>query len=88
MAKSTTAATYEEARRRARYGHKEWLLYIDRSGNHVYTMLSKASIKQAMLAMGTNGRCEMITASSACGLSVDWRCGVNILREYRKGWRH
>lgn len=73
------------AKRKARHGHRDWIVYRDRGGAYHAAQRSPAAIKAAMLAAGTGGRWSLIAASTAVGHKMTWRMGVTMLRNARYG---
>ncbi len=74
--------TFEEAKRKARYGHKDYIA-IPTPDGEVYERISVSGIKRAMLAAGTKGKFFVIGASNAVLYGHSWRIGVNLIRNAR-----
>lgn len=55
---------YQEAVRKARYGHKAYIVWTDRAGIQRYALYNKQNIKLAILAVGTKGRFYWLDAST------------------------
>lgn len=70
------------ARHQARYGHKSWIVWKDRDGAWNAAIETAASVKEAMLAVGTQGRW---TAISRHSYVQRWRDGITILRNASVG---
>lgn len=68
----TAAEAYALARRKARYGHRDWVIWQDRDGNWHTDRYSRASLKAAMLAVGTQGHFTVLAASTAVGHRYNW----------------
>lgn len=83
------SSAFEIARRKARYGHKTWLVYRRRDGSHVTRLYTADAIKAAMLATGTRGRFWWISGSSGTGnICQSWHYAIHLLKCAR-GWeRH
>ncbi|QRM34891.1 hypothetical protein [Microvirga sp. VF16] len=77
--------TLQYAQRKARYGHRDWLFWTDRSGSSQCAPKSKESIKKAMLASGTQGRWFVVSASTAVLQKGFWAMGVIMLRNAEHG---
>lgn len=60
-------ATYETIRNKARYGHKSYVVWTDRDGTLQYGIYNKATLKRAILAVGTQGRFSWLSASTGVG---------------------
>ena len=76
------AAAFGEARRKARYGHRDWFVWVDRQGNPVIQAVTAESIKRAMLDTGTQH--SFIYMSGMCSdvlFRVSWTYASRMLRE-------
>ncbi len=83
------ATAFAEARKRARYGHKVWLVYRRADGSHVIRLYSAAAIKAAMLASGTKGRFWWMSASNGISnVCLSWSFAVHLFRCARGAERH
>jgi len=56
--------TYDAIRRKARFGHRSYVVWTDRNGELQHGIYNKATIKRAILAVGTNGRFTWLDAST------------------------
>lgn len=72
------------ARRKARYGRRSWLIWKDRQGKTVAAVCSPESVKQAMLATGTQGFFLKVQAGAWTGLAIDWSTAAMWLRHAKK----
>lgn len=75
-------ATFEEAKRKAKFGHRDWIA-IPTADGEIYEPISVKAIKRAMLAAGTKGKFFVIGASTAVLYGHSWRIGVNLIRNAR-----
>ncbi|CUX07666.1 hypothetical protein CFBP6626_07560 [Agrobacterium tumefaciens] len=75
------AATYEEAERRARCGNRDWIAYADKSGTYTFEPCNRNAIKTALLTGGTQNEFILIMAGSGCGMIMNWRLGLNLLKQ-------
>lgn len=71
----------------ARYGHKDWIVWTDKAAVQRSERLSRDSMKQCLLDVGTSGGFTEIAASSAHCMRGYWRMGVNILNQFKYGMR-
>lgn len=71
--------TFEEAQRKARYGHRDYIEVVGTEGE-TYELLTVSSIKRALLAGGTKGKFMVIAANSAVLHINSWRIGLNMIR--------
>lgn len=74
--------TFEEARRKARFGHRDWVAY-EHDGQTVCEKMSRDAIKRALLAGGTKAGLTVIGASNAVLYRYSWRTALNMLRNYQ-----
>lgn len=77
--------TYQDAQKKARYGHRDWVAYKGKDGALVFAPRSAAVIKAAMLAVGTRGRFTILAASTGIGHTMNWSIGCIMLRNARVG---
>lgn len=84
--KTTQPQTLAEAKRKARYGHRDWVYWIDKSGIDHFALKSKDSVKQAMLATGTQGMWYIIDANSGVLFIARWWMGINIINQDKYGY--
>jgi hypothetical protein len=76
----------EQAKRKARYGHKDWLIWRDRQGVLHTAVSNYDNFKSAMLATGTQGRFTVLEANTAVGFTINWRVGVAWIANIRHGF--
>lgn len=72
----TGPEAYQKAMNKARHGHKDWVVYRDKSGQSVAEKATSEAYKRALLAIGTQGRFTVITGSNAQGRVVRWQGGI------------
>ena len=68
------------ARRKARYGHRDWLVWTGRDGKRYAALRTVEGIKQAMLATGTQGYFTCYVANTGTGMVVTWQIAAMWLR--------
>ncbi len=74
----------ELAIRKARYGHNDWIIWKDKTtGDWHAEKETSASVKRALLAVGTQGYYMCYTASKAWSLMYKWRMGVNAFTQLK-----
>lgn len=76
---------YSVAQRKARYGHRNWLFWADKTGQKKAALMTPASVKQAMLDSGTQGKFLLMHSSGGGGLLTDWSMGAMWLRSAKHG---
>lgn len=82
-------SAHDIAFRKARYGHKTWLVFHRRDGSWETRQYSADAIKAALIAVGTQGRFFWYSAN--CGtpnLCRSWHYGVYLWRCARGAERH
>lgn len=80
----TYAEAYARARPRAKYGQRDWLIWRDRAENGHAKVLTAATMKECLLATGTQGHWKVICARNGVGLNGFWWMGCNILRQCKR----
>lgn len=75
----------EFAARKAQYGHKNWIVWQDKSGQWVAAVRTAETVKQAMLATGTQGKFRAYLCESF-PWHVDWSLAAMWLRNLKKGY--
>lgn len=81
-AHQTAAAAYDAAKRRARYAHRQSVVWQAADGWHAEDY-SRDALKAAMLAAGTQGRFTVV--SSTASVRTGWRLAVRQLRSLSVG---
>ena len=74
-----------ETRRKARYGHKDWLLWTSRDGKEVAERLTADSMKRCLLDVGTKGKWTLVCANDGILMRGFWRMGLNLFHQRRRG---
>lgn len=75
---------YQQTERKSRYGRRDWLYWTDREGVAQAEVKSRASIKKALLAIGTKGRFYLI--SGGISQIIRWRIGIIMWRNAAHGF--
>jgi hypothetical protein len=75
-----------DAHKKARYGHRDWLVWVDRHGERHAERATAETIKAAMLACGTKRPFVMYLANSGTGFLMTWRIAVNVLSNAKAGY--
>jgi hypothetical protein len=71
------------AKRMARYGHTDWIVWIGRDGIRCAAPVNYKFIKQAMLATGTQGTFTLYAASCGTSHLMTWPVAASYLRTAR-----
>jgi hypothetical protein len=79
---------YEKAHIKARYGHRDWIVYSGIDKIPTAEKLSAASVKRALLACGTQRRFSRFCASNGCPHIHTWKSGINLLNNARYYEQH
>ncbi len=75
-----------DARKKARYGHRNWIVWHDGKAVRHCARLTAESVKAAMLTCGTQGHFTMYEASTGTPWRVGWRHAANLLANARAGY--
>jgi hypothetical protein len=75
------------ARRKAKFGHHDWIAWTGKDGIQQARRVSPSSVKECLLATGTAGRWYLIGASDGIGMIGWWRMGINIINQFKYGLR-
>lgn len=81
------ATAYQQAQTKARYGHRDWIVYRTKDGTRTAEPSTSQSIKRALLAVGTQGHFTLILASTGAPLRKGWKAGINTMqwaKEYER----
>lgn len=73
------------ARKKARYGHRDWLVWTDKQCEAHSALCTPSNIKKAMLDVGTQGTFIRVCANDAIGLLSHWSDGARYLRNAKYG---
>jgi hypothetical protein len=73
----------EEAKRKARYGHNDWLFWRNKEGIPRAEKCTRESMKRCLLDIGTQGKFSLLAASSSISFRDNWKIGVNILNHFK-----
>ena len=77
---------HELARRKSRYGHRDWIVWRERDGTFRAEVRSPAAIRKALLANGTKGRRWWVFHGSSGVASIGfWAMGLIMLRNAKVG---
>lgn len=74
------------ATRKARFGHRDWIVWQERDGSHRAEVRSPRAVKRALLANGTKGRSWwIVSATRATASKGFWKMGLIMLRNAKVG---
>lgn len=79
--RNTIESVFQIAKRKSRYGHRDWIVWRERSGKQVAETFSAEAVKKAMLACGTAG--HFFRLSGGISYMVGWRSAVIMWRNAR-----
>ena len=71
----------QEVKRKARYGHKDWIFWHGQG-----QMKTPDTIKKAMLACGTQEYFLLVCANDGHTMLVNWRTAVTMLNNAKRGY--
>lgn len=67
----TNVEAYELARRKSKYGHKDWIVWKNTDGEFQAEAKSADSLTKAMESIGEDGRFSCMEASVGTGMIVN-----------------
>lgn len=73
------------AKRKARYGRKDWISWVDKDGQIYADVFCGASVKPALLSVGTQGYFLRYSANDGVSMMYHWRDGTRWLRQFKAG---
>jgi hypothetical protein len=76
---------YQEAKRKARYGHRDWIWWVDKDGVHHADVKSAEVIKKALDAVGEDGHFGSLEASTGQGYRVNPEMTRTMIRNAQYG---
>lgn len=71
---------------KARFGHKDWIVWTEKDGTKRAEWRSEAVIKRALLASGTKGKWTLVCADCGTLMRGYWRLGINLFAQSQRGW--
>lgn len=84
----TRTTDFQLAKRKARYGHREWIGYtIKSTGERIYERASAESLKRAMLLNGTQRHMTLIETDGLCSTG-QWSFINRVRRQFLLGYRN
>jgi hypothetical protein len=79
------AMTFQDAQRKARFGHRPWVCYRDRSGVfHAYRATAD-TVKAALIACGTQQSWTLLCGDGT-PMRITWRLGLTVLANAKHGY--
>jgi hypothetical protein len=79
--------SYQTALRKARFGHRMWIVWTGRDGVRYADRATPETIKEALLAHGTQDRRWTLICEDGAPLKGFWFLGINVIKQLRMGWR-
>ncbi len=73
------------AKQKARYGRRDWIAWTDKNGVDYADLFSAASVKLALLSVGTQGFFVRYSANDGISVLSYWHDGTRWLRQFRAG---
>lgn len=74
--------SFQLAKRKARYGHRDWLCWEDVDGSHAAPKTA-ANVEAMLSAIGTEGKWFLLLANDGCLMKGYWELGLNLLAQMR-----
>jgi hypothetical protein len=76
----------QTARRRARYGHRNWIVWVNRGGVTCAAPASADTLKRAILDTGTQGLFYLYSKDGTTFSSSSFRIAVTWFKNARAGY--
>jgi hypothetical protein len=86
VVKSISNDAFGLAKRKAKRGHQDWLVWPTSHGTWACDAMTAESIRAALLAVGTQGKFFLVSAGSGHCHVIRWRQGVVLLRNAKNGY--
>lgn len=81
-----TTLTINDVTRKARYGHRDWIVWNDRAGAMKARQANRDAIKAALLDVGTAGRWFVVAASTGVMHRYGFSDGCRMMRNAKHLW--
>ncbi|ADO59894.1 hypothetical protein [Paenibacillus polymyxa] len=75
----------QTAKRKARYGHRDWVYWKDENGDEHTEVKSSSSVKKAMISVGSKGRYFVVCANNGNLMLGNWRMGITMINNTKYG---
>lgn len=75
-----------KAKHMARYGHKDWIAWVDKRGVPQAEPCTAENLKRCLLESGTQGHWTLYSGISS--MRGSWWIGTNTLRQMKRGLRN
>jgi hypothetical protein len=72
--------------RKARYGHRDWVIWNDAAGQLHAARACRDAIKRALLCIGTQGRWFIVAASTGVMHRYGFSDGCRMIRNAKYLW--
>jgi len=69
----------QTAKRKAKYGHRDWIYRRDLNGKQYADVANLKSLEDAMLNVDTDLSCVVLCANSGCGMLLDKEIITNMI---------
>ena len=77
--------TFEDAIRKAKYGHRDWIVWRGKDGKLQAFRKSPESVKRCLLDTGTQGKWTLVSANDGVLMVGRWWLGINLLAHMKRG---
>lgn len=75
---------FQTTRNKARYGHRNWILWTNKAGEEVAAPVTPTSMKQCLLEVGTQGKWFFFSANCGTPTKGFWWLGLNLLAQSKR----
>jgi len=80
----TGPAAFQQAQRKARFGHRDWLCWRNAAGV-IAAPKTRENVKRMLLDSGTKGNWSLICADNGVPMRGFWWLGINLIRQCERG---
>jgi hypothetical protein len=81
-----TGLSYADVVRKARHGHRDWLVWHGRDGSLRAAVKTAATIKAMLLEVGTRGKWYLVGANDGVSMIGSFRMGQIMLNNCKYGY--
>jgi hypothetical protein len=78
--------TINEVQRKARFGHRDWVVWTDKAGALQARRACRDAVKAALLDIGTKGRWFICAASTGVMHRYNFALGCQAMRNAKHIW--
>ena len=76
--------TLSAAQRRAKYGHRDWIVWSNKDGEEIAMPVTAENMKKCLLDVGTKGHWTLVHANDGTLSRGFWWMGLCIFHRHRR----